>query len=299
MFMKFIAEHQRSFSTKEEFNLRADIFKSNLAYINDVNARNDATYTLAVNKFADMTKEEFKKFLGRNNTTHNNARSEYKVLDESSIPDSIDWRVKGGVNFVQDQGQCGSCWAFSATAGVEGAHFVATGQLLKLSEQQVIDCVWTLFSWGCSGGEEVDALNWAKNNSMIISDSYPSYNAETNPYCMEFMFTGSTNVKTVNIVTPNNVTQLLAAITQVPTTVAVDVGSDFQFYSRGILNSTTCGTSLDHAIAAVGFNQTGGYYIVRNSWGQSWGENGYIRMAIVEGEGMCGIQKEPAWATAS
>jgi len=140
-------------------------------------------------------------------------------------------------------------------------------------------------------------MQWAEKNSMMLEDDYP-YTGEDGS-CAQVKSKGKVTVKTVKNVQANSSAQLLAAITLVPTTVAVEADTDFQFYSGGILNNPDCGDNLDHAILAVGFDQKGGYYIVRNSWGTDWGEDGYIRMAIKSGEGICGIQMEPAWSTAN
>jgi C1A family cysteine protease len=280
---------------------RQEIFKANLEYIQAKNREEGITYTLGVNKFADMSNEEFRKRLGRkkNDAFRAQSKQDFKILDDSNLPDSIDWRAKGGVNYVQDQGDCGSCWAFSAIAAIEGAHFVKTGQLVKLSEQQIVDCAgWNYGNFGCNGGDETSAMRYSMNSTIESEDIYP-YEAESDIFCTAIDYLGLVKLQEVNVVPPNNANQLLAAIAQVPTTVAVEADTDFQFYTSGILNKTSCGDNLDHAIAAVGYNRTGGYYIVRNSWGVNWGEAGYIRIAITEGEGICGIQKDCSWAVAT
>lgn len=295
-FYRYIAKYGKSYGTKEELELRSLIFKNNLAHITGRNGENGLTYRLGLNKFADMTNEEFRKRLGRKKNHQLVSNEQYTFLEDNAIPTSVDWRKKGAVNPVQDQGQCGSCWAFSATSAIEGAHFIATGKLVKLAEQQFVDCAGGSYgNEGCNGGDETSAMQYAEKYPVELEDTYP-YTGEDGS-CEWTKSEGVVTVKKVNRVTPNNSQQLMAAIAQVPTTVAVEADTDFQFYNGGVLNNPDCGTDLDHAILAVGYDQKGGYYIVRNSWGADWGEDGYIRLAITKsGPGICGVQADPSWS---
>ena len=249
-----------------------------------------------------MTKAEQKKRFGRMPNTKVN--TDIMIEEEITVttqPVSIDWRDLGGVNPVQDQGQCGSCWAFSATAVMEGAHFVKTGKLLKLSEQQFVDCVW--YASGCNGGYEKMAFEYAMYNPQELETSYP-YTATTNKCSAD---TTKEIVKVtykIISVVPQSVELLKDAIIAQPTAVAVDASdSQFMYYTGGILNTTTCGGAtpdLNHAITAVGYGIENGekYFIVRNSWSASWGEAGYIRIATaVHGNGVCGILMDASRVT--
>ena len=202
---------------------------------------------------------------------------------------SIDWRSKGAVNPVQNQGQCGSCWAFSSTAAMEGDHFIKTGKLLKLSEQNLVDC--DPQSDGCNGGLEMYAFEYLKNHPQELETSY-RYRGRTR-HCKYKASKGVVTAESYVHVPKKSVSALMSALEVQPVCVSVDAGgAAFQSYKSGILNSTTCGTDLDHAVTAVGYGVESGvkFVIVRNSWTANWGEHGYIRMSLeVTGNGVCGV----------
>ena len=216
------------------------------------------------------------------------------ALDDVSIPDSIDWRDKGAVNPVKNQGDCGSCWAFSAVVSTEGAHQIKTGTLLSLSEQQVVDCVTA--SSGCNGGLQSDAFDHYADHPADLESDYPYVSGQTTKAgtCKEDQYDGKVTVSDYDMVMPDSAKDLKAAIAVCPTSVSIEADKAvFQHYKSGILDSPECGVKLDHGVAAVGYGSEDGtdYYIVRNSWGPDWGESGYIRIAAVEGgDGICGIQ---------
>ena len=252
---------------------------------------------MELNKFADWTPAEFKRILSLKPRTSNGAAMPSSNV---SIPASIDWRTEGAVNAVKDQGQCGSCWAFSAVAAMEGRWKIKSGNLLNLSEQQLVDCSGSYGNEGCNGGWMDQGFEYAKDFFMMTQADYPykaidqscAYNAAK-----------ATPVKTTGAgftdVTQNNANELKVAIAAGPVSVAIEADTFvFQFYSGGILNSKNCGTNLDHGVAAVGYGvdtTKGEYYIVRNSWGASWGLKGYVNIAIVDGAGICGIQMQPSY----
>jgi C1A family cysteine protease len=248
--------------------------------------------------FSTFTHEEYKKLLGRKSQVPDGAFVEEELLDTTGLADSVDWRALGGVNPVQDQGQCGSCWAFSSTAALEGAHFVASGKLLKLAEQQFVDCVTS--SAGCNGGMEADAFEYAQTNPQELESSYP-YTARTGT-CKANKSLEVVQVSSYKAVQHKSYSQLKAAVAAQPTCVAVDAESSaWQLYSKGIFNPRGCGTNLDHAITAVGYGSENGvdYFIVRNSWTANWGEQGYVRMAaLADGtSGVCGMYLDPVRAS--
>ena len=294
-FLKYVSKFGKSYGTKEEFEFRAELFKKNLALLAEENGRNENTFTVGINKFADWTPAEYRRML-----SYKPARG-LKVLSQPtnvSIPSSVDWRTEGAVNPVKDQGQCGSCWAFSAVGVLESRYKIAKGTLYQLAEQQLVDCArgTPYSSEGCNGGEMTDAFDYSAAKGMMTESDYP-YKA----YDQSCKYDSSkvTPVKGSGhyMVPPNNAIQLKTDIANGPVSVAIEADTFvFQFYSGGVLNSSKCGTNLDHGVVAVGYGvdaAKGEYYIVRNSWGASWGEKGYIRIAIVDGPGICGIQMEP------
>jgi len=298
-FLKFISAHGKSYGTKEEFEFRSEVFKQNLEKIVEENSMNDVTYRLVINKFADMTPQEFKRMLGKRRSLAVQAAPAVPVEENLTLPTSVDWRTQGAVNSVQDQGQCGSCWAFSAIGALEGAWKVKSGNLLKLSEQQLVDCAGGSYgNLGCNGGDMGAAFDYAKTHAVELESDYPYKAVDQN--CAWSAAKGKVSTTGSVNVTPNSALALKTAIAAGPVSVAIEADTfTFQFYGGGILNSSRCGTNLDHGVVAVGYGVENGkeFYIVRNSWGASWGENGYIRIAVVDGAGICGIQMEPVYPT--
>ena len=298
-FIRYVAKYGKSYGTKEEFAFRAEIFKKNIARIVEENLNSKNTFTVGINKFADWTPSEFKRILSIKPRERTQAAKSL-LSSNVSIPPSIDWRTEGAVNNVKDQGQCGSCWAFSAVASMEGRWKIKTGNLLNLSEQQLVDCSGSYGNEGCNGGWMDQGFEYAKDFFMMTTADYPYKAVDQN---CQYNAAKATQVKTTGAgftdVIENNANELKVAIAAGPVAVAIEADTFvFQFYTSGILNSSKCGTDLDHGVTAVGYgvdSTKGEYYIVRNSWGASWGNKGYINIAIVDGPGICGIQMQPSY----
>jgi C1A family cysteine protease len=299
-FLKFVSLHGKSYGTKEEFEFRSEIFKKTLANLSLENSRNENTFRLALNKFADWTPAEYRRMLSYRPLGKNN---KVAAVSNVQLPTSIDWRDQNAINPVRDQGQCGSCWAFSAVGAMEPRIFIKgidKNGLLKLSEQQLVDCAGGSYgNEGCNGGDMGAAFQYAQDYGMMNRTDYPYTAQDGNcAYNADKVNKGKPSGNTQ--VTPNSALALKTAIADGPVSVAIEADTFvFQFYSGGILNSASCGTDLDHAVIAIGYGvdaTKGEYYIVRNSWGPTWGLKGYVNIAGgKDGAGICGIQSDASY----
>jgi C1A family cysteine protease len=292
-FMEFVAEHGKSYGTKEEYEFRADQFKATLQKI--MAHPENSSSTVGINFMADWTDAEFKQLLGYSHVPSTNT----EVFSSVEAGSPIDWRTKGAVNAVKNQGRCGSCWAFSATAALEGHHFIATGDLLSLAEQQLVSC--STQNSGCNGGLMDYAFEYTKTHPQVLESQYPYTSGtfgRTGSCSSSKSAGGVVSASTYTDVQVGSSTSLQSALQNGPVSVAVEADkTPFQYYTGGIVTGSACGTQLDHGVVAVGWGTENGqdYYIVRNSWGSSWGESGYIRLGIEEGDGVCGIQMAASW----
>jgi KDEL-tailed cysteine endopeptidase len=299
------AKYQVTFNktyTRAEFSKRYQVFKTNYDLITSHNLEKHA-WTLAVNEYADMSWEEFKaQKLGYKKIVTTLPRETVNPAGLFTAPASVDWTTKGAVTAVKNQGQCGSCWAFSTTGSIEGAVAIAKGRLTSLSEQQLVDCSGSFGNEGCNGGLMDDAFQYVISNKGLCAESAYPYTAADGT-CQ----TSCTSVSTISSykdVTSNNLDALKAAVALQPVSVAIEADqSGFQFYSGGVFNGA-CGTALDHGVLAVGYGHDASsgldFWKVKNSWGASWGESGYIRMVRTSGtgSGQCGIAMEPSYPVA-
>ncbi|GFQ06787.1 xylem cysteine proteinase 1 [Phtheirospermum japonicum] len=294
LFESWIEKYSKKYHSIEEKLHRFEIFKDNLKHIDERN-KVVSNYWLGLNKFADMSHDEFKKmYLGlkpNRSTKRNESPQEFKYRDVKDRPTSVDWRMKGAVTDVKDQGQCGSCWSFSAVAAVEGINQIVTGNLTTLSEQELMDCD-TTSNDACNGGLMDYAFEFIiSNEGLCKEDEYP-YTAKQGT-CKEKDKSELITISGYEDVPENDEESFLNALSKQPLSVAIEAsGRDFQLYSSGVYDGE-CESELDHGVAAVGYGTDKGmdYVIVKNSWGALWGEEGYIRMKRSTGKpkGMCGI----------
>jgi C1A family cysteine protease len=296
----FLAEHGKSIGSSSEYEMRLRIFEQNLKFIEQTNAEGNS-YTLGVNKFADMTHEEYKKMLGYIQMKASSSSHAYS----GSVADSVDWRTKGAVNEVQDQGNCGSCWAFSATAAFEGAYFLKYKKLVKFSEQQLVDCSSSFGNEGCNGGLMGLAFDYLGSHGFCNSTVYPYKGFDQRCKFDNCTYHNATTATYFNV-TQNSTVSLKEALNIGPVSVAIEADSNaFQFYSGGVFENKGCGNNLDHGVTAVGYGKAKNkdYWIVRNSWGQWWGENGYIKISANQTYdkigGICGILMDSAYPVLS
>jgi len=282
MFTNWMIENQRSYN-HNEFSKRYQIFKTNADFIETHNTL--GRHRCAVNRFADMTSQEFsRKFTG---LKHNYA-SKFNltlVRKETPVnaPASFDWRSQGAVTPIKNQGQCGSCWSFSTTGSTEGCHKLAGHTLVSLSEQNIMDCSDSYGNEGCNGGLMTQAMQYIIDNKGVDTEASYPYTAETGTSCgYNAANSGATLNAYVNV-NSGDENDLLAKNVVGPVSVAIDASqSSFQFYSSGVYNEPACSsTQLDHGVLAIGWGVSGStpYWLVKNSWGTSWGLSGYIWMS--------------------
>jgi len=291
LFTKWIQQHQKQYE-HDDFFFRFTVWKNNFDAINEFNSNGNASYTLGINHLGDLTSAEFKQYyLGYKPISRSYIRSqnEAPVSDRVDLPTSVDWRLKNAVTPVKDQGQCGSCWAFSTTGSLEGAFAIKTGTLTSLSEQELVDCSDSYGNEGCNGGLMDEAFEYVIANGLCTEASYPYTAADgtCKSKCTSAIDKGDlSSYKDL----PQDESQFMTAVAQQPVSIAIEADSmGFQFYLSGVFDNSGCGTNLDHGVLIVGYGTDSGkdYWIVKNSWGGSWGEKGYIRM--VRNKNECGL----------
>uniref|UniRef100_A0A023GMW4 Putative cysteine protease n=1 Tax=Amblyomma triste TaxID=251400 RepID=A0A023GMW4_AMBTT len=271
----FKSTHKKTYKSNVEELLRFKIFTENSLFIAKHNvkyAKGLVSYKLGINQFADLLPHEFvkmmngyqgKRLAGRGSTYLPPAN-----LNDSSLPKTVDWRKKGAVTPVKDQGQCGSCWAFSSTGSLEGQHFLKTGKLVSLSEQNLVDCSSAYGNQGCNGGLMDNSFNYIKANGGIdTEDSYP-YEAQDGDCRYKKEDVGATDTGFVDIKEGSEKDLQKAVATVGPVSVAIDASQpSFQLYSEGVYDEPNCSSeSLDHGVLAVGYGVKNGkkYWLVKN-----------------------------------
>lgn len=293
------SEHKKTYESETEENFRLKIFMDNKHKIAKHNQEFEAgsvSYKLKLNKYADLLHHEFVRTLNGFNRTVglklfkgaqlNPVEEAVTFIEPANVevPKSVDWRTKGAVTEVKDQGHCGSCWSFSATGALEGQHFRKSGVLVSLSEQNLVDCSASYGNNGCNGGLMDNAFQYIKDNGGIDTEkSYP-YEAQDDTCHYKKADSGATDRGFVDIPQGNEEKLKIALATVGPVSVAIDASHEsFQFYSEGVYYEPQCDSEqLDHGVLAVGYGTDSDgkdYYIVKNSWGTTWGAEGYVKMA--------------------
>jgi cathepsin L len=290
---EYKAQHGLSFNGDEDTGFE-QTYEQNMQWATE---NSNADVQFGPTQFAHLNQEQFRTAAGLG----------YKAGALKSLPHlgvhewqgeelaaSVDWTTQGAVTPVKDQGQCGSCWAFSTTGGLEGAWQISTGSLKSMSEQQFVDCAKSAGA-GCQGGDMGSAFQWAESQNVATESSYP-YTARDGTCKSSGLTTaipsgGVSGYKSVGQSTES----LKSALQTGPVSVAIEADQmAFQLYSGGVLSSG-CGTNLDHGVLAVGYDSDS--FKVKNSWGTSWGSNGYLQIST--SGNVCGIHSEATYPTVS
>jgi cathepsin L len=296
-------KHGKNYESDAEELSRRGIWEMNLKKIQHHNIRHslgEVSYTLGMNKYGDMTNTEFVEMMNGYKQSDKKTGASFMAPLNVEIPASVDWRTKGYVTPVKDQGQCGSCWAFSATGSLEGQTFRKTSKLISLSEQNLVDCSQDQGNQGCDGGLMDQAFTYIKEKGIELEKEYP-YTAEDGTCKYKPSKKAAEDTGFVDITTGDEMALATAIATVGPISVAIDASQDsFQLYSGGVYDEPNCSsTELDHGVLAVGYGtdpSAGDYYIVKNSWGADWGVSGYILMSRNK-DNQCGIATASSYPT--
>jgi len=312
LYSNFIKKFGKSYASSREAKMRMDIFKENVKKINEHNSKPGVSYKMGINQFTDLTEAEFRStYLGGYKQTPTPASPMKRTRPINlDLPASVDWRDKGAVTPVKDQGQCGSCWAFATTEVIESHVQIATGTLPVLSSQQVTSCTPNPLhcggTGGCRGSIPQLGFTYVQLFGHVEEDAYPyvsgtSGSTEDCEYNLDNL-TPVVGLTGYTILTANNVQAVMEHVAEVgPLSVAVDASS-WSWYSGGVFDDCSYdqNIALNHAVVLVGYgtdSAEGDYWLVRNSWGTWWGEDGYIRLKRESSE-VCGVNSTPMDGTA-
>ncbi|KAH7937831.1 hypothetical protein HPB49_016579 [Dermacentor silvarum] len=302
-----VTNYGKDYDSDTEEYYRLKIYMENrmkIARHNEKYAKNQVSYKLAMNEFGDLLHHEF---VSTRNGFKRNYRDtpregsfflEPEGVEDVHLPKAIDWRKKGAVTPIKNQGQCGSCWAFSTTGSLEGQHFRKTGKLVSLSEQNLVDCSTSFGNNGCEGGLMDNAFKYIKANKGIDTEMIYPYNGTDGVCHFVKSGVGATDSGFVDIPEGKEDKLKKAVATVGPVSVAIDAShQSFQFYSEGIYDEPECSSEqLDHGVLVVGYGTKDGqdYWLVKNSWGTTWGDEGYIYMTRNKNN-QCGIASSASY----
>ena len=297
----FKLEHGKKYPNEDEERFRQKVWMENkhtIARHNQQAANGVKTYEVAMNEFGDLLHHEFIALLNGYNSSSRvpAAQRENPVFMPPlnfELPKSVDWRDKGYVTPVKNQGHCGSCWSFSTTGALEGQNFRKTGKLVSLSEQNLIDCSSKFGNNGCNGGLMDNAFAYIKANKGVDTEqSYP-YEGKDDKCRFHKQDVGAVDSGFVDVPTQSEEHLAMAVASVGPVSVAIDASHEsFQFYHHGVYSEEECSSDeLDHGVLVVGYGDDGQgheYWIVKNSWGEKWGRDGYVYMTRNK-KNQCGI----------
>jgi len=298
----FKSHHSKSYLNEIEERFRMKIYLENRQRIAKHNKDPENEFTLKINQYGDLLPHEFKSVMNGYRMDLRRNRTDESIVfltpeHYCEAPKSVDWREKGYVTPVKDQGQCGSCWSFSATGALEGQHMRKTGKLISLSEQNLVDCSTAEGNEGCNGGLMDNAFRYVKKNKGIDTEvSYP-YEGEDDKCRFKKSDVGADDKGFVDVPEGNIKALKIALATVGPISIAIDASHEtFQFYESGVYYEKKCSsTELDHGVLLVGYGTENGknYWLVKNSWGEKWGDGGYIKMSMKNNN--CGVATQASY----
>ena len=295
-FHSFRKTHSKIYSSTVEANHRLVIFKQNLEMIRNHNADTTSSYKLGINQFSDMTFQEFSaSYLHddpEDNFIEGSDINELAQVNSSAIgDDKVDWRDKGIIGNIKNQGTCGSCWSFSAISVVEEAYALQKEDKSVLAEQELVDCSHEYGNNGCGGGFSFQGLDYIRDKSINLNSDYPYTALERT--CKSIAGQGKHGIAKWTAL-PAGFKNMQDRLRVSPTTASFRVQNDFLQYKSGVYNPKSCPGGRNHAVNAIGFNFEDPipHFIVRNSWGTSWGEQGYFKISATEGNGTCWFNGE-------
>jgi C1A family cysteine protease len=298
MFENWKSQFNKVYLDTAEALRRKETWLENFDWVLQHNGDPAHTYKVALNKFADLSVEEWRSKL-MNNFKHSTLLNVLEI-NESNLPAEVDWRKSGAVSAVQTQGDCGDCWAFSTVGALEGLAKLTTDSLMMLSVQQMVDCSQSYGNQGCYGGKIDYAFQYSAAQGIVSDVDYPYTGLDEPCHLLEnvsrFYNLGYQDVL------PNNSRQLAAAVSKQPVSIGIKADArSLQLYDSGIYNDLTCGDKADHAVLIVGYGNTNNqdYWIIKNSWGTNWGLEGYmmIEKTSENGPGICGLATMPSYPT--
>ncbi|XP_057949837.1 ervatamin-B-like [Malania oleifera] len=303
---QWMARYGRRYNSSAEKQRRFMIFKKSVEFVEKFNSAVNRSYTLGVHQFADLTEEEFLATHTGYSMPFDKMSTEptpFRYESMTDVPSRIDWRERGAVTSVKHQHECGCCWAFSAVAAIEGIIKLKYDKLISLSEQQLVDCNTYGMSRGCGGGWMNDAFNYVLQNQGISSEETYPYQGFDGNCDTQRAASPSAKISGYENVPSNDEASLLNAVANQPVSITIDAsGEYFMHYNGGIFRGP-CGSGHNHAVTIVGYGveENGAkYWLIKNSWGEQWGENGYMRLQrdYEDPRGLCGIAMYPTYPTA-
>jgi C1A family cysteine protease len=301
-FKSYMVKYSKTYTGAEQYSKRLAAFIENSLIIAEHNAK-ESSFKLGHNDVSDLTLSEFSKFyLDMNFAGARAPGSTGNVVlngTDTATADAIDWATKGAVTPLKNQGQCGSCWSFSTTGALEGAYQIKNGKLTSFSEQELVSC--DTVDGGCDGGLMDNAFSWiTKNGGLCTEASYPYTSGKgVRGSCKKTCSVVSGSAPASHTDVAQSDIAMVAALNKGPVSIAIEADKPlFQLYKSGVLAATACGTKLDHGVLAVGYGtlDSTDYYKVKNSWGATWGMEGYILLekgGTAPAKGMCGMLSGP------